>query len=93
METVDNIVGYIFLGVPFVIFTVMNYRILFLSLKKAERVPSPAPFIGGVAGAVLIGIITGFKPGWLMLIPLIIDPGSVPLLVWFVICMIWDPKR
>ena len=93
MEIADTIAGCLMLGGAFLIFTIMNYRILFMRLKKVERIPSPAPLIGGVAGAMLIICFVGFKHPILLLIPLLIDPGSIPLIIWFLICMIEDFKR
>lgn len=93
MEIADTIAGCLMLGGAFLIFTIMNYRILFMRLKKVERIPSPAPLIGGVAGAMLIICFAGFKHPILLLIPLLIDPGSIPLIIWFLICMIEDFKR
>lgn len=77
MDIADTIFGCLLLGGLFVGFTAVNYGILFMELKKAERIPSPAPIIGGVAGAALVACLTGFKYPWLIAIPLIIDPGCV----------------
>lgn len=93
MEIADTITGCLLLGGLFLIFTIMNYRILFMRLKKVERIPSPAPFIGGVAGAMLIVCFLGFKYPLLLVVPLLIDPGCIPLIIWFMICMISDLKR
>lgn len=89
----DTIAGCLLLGGGFLIFTIMNYRILFMRLKRADYVPSPAPLIGGVLGALLVIALFGFKNTILILLPFIIDPGSIPLIVWFIICMIKDSKR
>lgn len=93
MELADTIAGCLILGGIFLIFTIMNYRILFMRLKKVDRVPSPAPFIGGIAGVFLIICLWGFKYPVLILLPLLIDPGCIPLIIWFFICMINDLKR
>lgn len=84
----DTITGILLLGGTFLIFTVMNYRILFMKLKKAERIPSPAPLIGGLAGAFLVICFTGFEQPWLIILPLLIDPGCVLLIVRLLICLI-----
>lgn len=93
MEIADIIAGYLLLGGLFLIFTVMNYRLLVMRIKKAEKIPSPAPFIGGLAGALLVITITGFDYPLLILVPLLIDPGSIPLLIWMIICIISDFRR
>lgn len=93
MEYADTIAGVILLGGAFIIFTSINYRILFMRIRKLEKIPSPAPLIGGVAGALLIICFVGFKYPWLIILPLIIDPGSIPLIIWLVICMVRDYTR
>lgn len=93
MELADTITGCLLLGGTFLIFTIMNYRILYMRIKKVDRIPSPAPLIGGIAGAFLIVCFMGFKYPMLLLLPLVIDPGSIPLIVWFFICLIQDFKR
>lgn len=93
MNTADNVSGYLLTGGAFLIFTAINYRILFLMLKKADRIPSPAPFIGGIAGAVMMIAAFGFSRPWLILLPLLIDPGSIPLVIWFIICLLMDIKN
>ena len=90
MDTADKVIGYLLTGGVFLMFTVINYRILFLMLKKAERIPSPAPFIGGIAGAVMMIAAFGYSHPWLILLPLLIDPGSIPLVIWFIICLFMD---
>lgn len=90
MELADTIVGCLLLGGGFLIFSIMNYRILFMRLKKADYVPSPAPWIGGVLGAFLVIALFGFRHALLIVLPFIIDPGSIPLMVWFIICVIKD---
>lgn len=92
MEIADTITGIILLGGIFLIFTIMNYRILFMRFKKVERIPSPAPFIGGIAGAFLIVCFWGVKYPWLLIVPLLIDPGCIPLVIRFFICLIMDIK-
>lgn len=93
MEIADTIAGCVILGGAFLIFTIMNYRILYMRIKKVERIPSPAPFIGGMAGAFLVVCFWGFRYPLLLVAPLLIDPGCIPLVIWFVICMIMDMKR
>ena len=93
MNTADNVSGYLLTDGAFLIFTAINYRILFLMLKKADRIPSPAPFIGGIAGAVMMIAAFGFSRPWLILLPLLIDPGSIPLVIWFIICLLMDIKN
>lgn len=89
MEIADNVLGVLLLGGAFVIFTFMNYRILFLRIKdKNSYVPSPAPLIGGLAGAILVIALSGFSHPLLILLPLLIDPGSIPLIIEFIICII-----
>lgn len=93
MEIADTITGCALLGGACIIFTVMNYRLLFMRIKKVEKIPSPAPLIGGINGALLVICFMGFKHPLLVLLPLIIDPGSIPLIIWFIICMISDFRR
>ena len=88
METADTIFGILLLGGAFLAFTLMNYRVIFLTIKKAEYIPSMAPFIGGVAGAVLVTVSTGFKYPLLILLPLLIDPGSIPIVIRLVISLV-----
>ena len=93
MLIADTIAGCLMLGGIFLIFTVMNYRILFMRINKAEKIPSPAPLIGGIGGAFLVICIAGFNHPVLILLPLLIDPGSIPLIIWCIICMLYDVKR
>lgn len=93
MKMADTVTGCLMLGGAFLIFTIMNYRILLMRFKKVEKIPSPAPFIGGVAGAFLVMCFMGFKHPILLLIPLLIDPGCIPLVIWFFICLISDYRR
>ena len=91
MKTADTIVGILLLGGAFLIFTIMNYRILFLRIRNKNNnayVPSPAPLIGGLAGAILVIALTGSSHPLLILLPLLIDPGSIPLLIELLICLI-----
>lgn len=88
MKTADTVIGVLLLGGAFIIFTVINYRILFLRIKdKNSYVPSPAPFIGGLAGAILVIVLSGFSHPLFILLPLLIDPGSIPLIIEFIICL------
>lgn len=89
METADTVIGVLLLGGAFLTFTVMNYRILFLRIKdKKDYVPSPAPFIGGLAGAILVIALSGFSHPLVILLPLLIDPGSIPLIIELIICLV-----
>lgn len=90
MEIADTITGCLLLGIPFVAFTVMNYKILFMRIRKKEKIPSPAPIIGGLAGSILVMIFFRFEYPLLVVLPLIIDPGCIPLIIWFIVCMILD---
>lgn len=83
----DTIAGCLLLGGLFLIFTVMNYRILFMRIKKTEKISSPAPLIGGIAGSLLVTCFAGFKHPVLIMLPLLIDPGCIPLIIWFIICI------
>lgn len=87
----DMIVGYLLCGGAFIFFTGMNYyRLYLVFIKKPERIPSPAPFLGGISGAILMIAIFGFKKPLLILLPFIIDPGSIPLIIEFVFLLISD---
>lgn len=89
MEIADTVIGVLLLGGAFVIFTIMNYRILFLRIKnKDSYVPSPAPLIGGLAGAILVIALSGFSHPLLILLPLLIDPGSIPLIIELIISLV-----
>lgn len=93
MGILDTIAGVVLLGGMFSIFTFINYRILFMRIRKAEKIPSPAPLIGGMAGAFLVICFAGFKYPWLIVLPLLIDPGSIPLIICLVICLVMDFTR
>lgn len=93
MEIADTIAGYLLLGGTFLFFTSINYGILFMRVKKVERIPSPAPLIGGIAGAMLMICIIGFNHPIYIMLPLFIDPGSIPLIIWFIICLVSDLRR
>ena len=89
MKTADTVIGILLLGGAFVIFTIMNYRILFLRIRdKDSYVPSPAPLIGGLAGAILVIALSGSSHPLLILLPLLIDPGSIPLIIELIIRLI-----
>lgn len=88
MQTVELILACVLFGGLFLVFTGMNYRLLILTLKKAERIPSPAAFIGGISGAILVICLTGLKYPLLILLPLVLDPGSIPLLIRFIVWLI-----
>lgn len=92
MEIADTIAGVLMLGGGFLTFTIINYRILFMKLKKAERIPTPAPLIGGIAGAMLVICFMGLKHPMFILLPLLVDPGCIPLIVWFFVCLMLDLK-
>lgn len=92
MEIADTIAGCLMLGGIFLSCTIMNYRILYMRVKKVERIPSPTPLIGGIAGAILVFCLLGLKYPILLFVPLVIDPGCIPLIIWFLICMIMDFK-
>ena len=93
MGKVDTIFGILLLGGIFVTFTIMNYRILFLRIKdKSSYVPSPAPLIGGIAGAILVIALLGFNHPLFILLPLLIDPGSIPLFIKLIICLVRRKK-
>ena len=93
MYIFDSVIGYLLIGGIFLIFTAMNYHLLVLRRKKVDYIPSPAPFIGGLAGALLVIVIFGFKYPLLILLPLFIDPGSIPLVIRLIICMVRSEKN
>ena len=88
VELLDTIAGVIFLGAAFLFFTIINYRILFMKIRKDERIPSPTPFFGGIAGALLVYCLFRSQYPLLILLPLLIDPGSIPLIIYFFVCLI-----
>lgn len=89
MGNVERIMEYVLiyglLAAGFLFFTGMNYGVLVFSRKKTGHVPSPAPFLGGICGFLLVLLIFRFRYPWLLLLPFVIDPGSIPLLVMLVI--------
>lgn len=93
MDKYGAIVGYLLLGGGFLFFTGMNYGILIMRWKKAERIPSPAPLLGGFLGAVLVICIVGFRYPLLILLPFVIDPGSIPLLIELIIWFIKGTRK
>jgi len=88
-EIADKVFGYLLTGGAFLLFTSMNYRAVYLWLKKAEKVPSMVPLIGGIAGAVAVTAAFGFSHPLLILLPLLIDPGSIPLIIRLIFSMIF----
>lgn len=76
------------------IYCIYFYELLhtLYATEKNRKIPSPAPFIGGVAGAILVICLVGFKPLF-MILPLVIDPGSIPLVIWLIIYMVRDFGR
>ena len=87
MEIADTILGFLLLGGAFLAFTIINYQIVFLAKKKADYVPSMTPLIGGCAGAMLAVAVFGLDHPLLILLPLLIDPGSIPMLIRFIIAI------
>lgn len=87
MEIADTILGFLLLGGAFLAFTIINYQILFLAKKKADYVPSMTPLLGGCAGAMLAVAVFGLDHPLLILLPLLIDPGSIPMLIRFIIAI------
>lgn len=87
MEIADTILGFLLLGGAFLAFTIINYQIVFLTIKKADYVPSMTPLIGGCAGAMLAVVVFGLDHPLLILLPLLIDPGSIPKLIRFIIAI------
>ena len=71
------------MGIPIMI---GNDLILYRSLVKKERTPSPAPLIGGgMASAGLLCLLRyfGAECWWWALIPLLLDYACLPMLVDF----------
>lgn len=83
--TADEIGGLIFtvllLGGGFVFFSAVNYSILCHRWVKHEKTASLTPLLGGLCGAFLLLILNGTKHLPLLLIPLTVDPGCIPLML------------
>ncbi len=84
----DRIFALLVFGLLALFFIGLNYSRIFLIILKKDYIPSPTPFLGGIFGAIALMAITNtFKPIYL-LIPFIIDPGSIPLIIEFIIILI-----
>ena len=46
------------------------------------------PLLGGCAGAMLAVVVFGLDHPLLILLPLLIDPGSIPMLIRFIIAIL-----
>ena len=77
----------LFFGGCFLFFTGMNYYIIYQAKVKKKDMPSLTPFLGGISGVICI-LTTGFLYPWLLLLPLLIDPGSIPLVIEFIVLII-----
>lgn len=67
-------------GAFFVYVAVLNWYIFYLQVLCGRNV-SWAPFIGGAAGAIsVLSVPIGISPAWVLL-PLLLDWGSIPGLV------------
>lgn len=85
----DNIAAIVLFGGGFLFFTSINYIYLYTTRIKKEGSSSfPAPFLGGIFGVISMVAIVGLKP--VALLPLIIDPGSIPLVVYFLYCILTE---
>ncbi|MBQ7989725.1 MAG: hypothetical protein IJ080_00590 [Oscillospiraceae bacterium] len=89
MNIADTIAGVVLLGGMFLIFTSVNIRIMILMIKKADHIPSMTPLIGGLAGAALVMALSGTEYPLLILLPLLIDPGSIPLIIRLIFSLIF----
>lgn len=79
---------FVLCGGGFLFFAGMHYHILYLRfIKHAEYIPSPAPFLGGILGAILVFVLTRFHWSWLILLPLVLDPGSIPFLIQCIVLL------
>ncbi len=49
---------------------------------RRRRSPSVVPFVGGLLGSFSIALLVG--PTWLVVLPLVVDVGSLPSVACFV---------
>lgn len=78
----------VLLGGGFLFFTFINYSIIYRARIKHENTPSLTPFLGGTSGALFMLLMIGAKKPLLILLPLLIDPGSIPIVIEFIVLII-----
>lgn len=88
--TMDEIAGILLLGGGFCFFTGINYSIIYRAKVKHEDMPSLTPFLGGICGAILMLALNGIHHPLRVLLPLLIDPGSIPLVLEFIVLIIME---
>lgn len=84
----DTIFGTIIFGGLFLFFTGVNYLYVYHAWIKKEKTPSPAPFLGGIFGAITMLGLFGLKKPFLIVLPLFIDVGSIPFLIYFIVVVV-----
>ena len=89
----DTIAGVVIFGGLFVFFAGINWHWFYCGLTRSGKSASPAPFIGGIAGAAAVLGVCGLHHPWPALVPLLLDPGCIPFLVYALICIVFDPVR
>lgn len=88
----DKIFAAILCFGAFLFFTISNYQIIFRAKIKHEHTPSLTPFLGGISGA--LGVLAAVGTGYplLIVLPLLADPGSIPLVIEFIYLLIFGTK-
>ena len=84
----DTIFGTMIFGGLFLFFTGVNYWYVYHAWIKPEKTPSPAPFLGGIFGAITMLGLFGLKNPFLIVLPFLIDVGSIPFLVHFIVVVV-----
>lgn len=72
----------------FVWMSICNWRILLLYILYKRR-SSLAPFVGGLVGMAGFLVMPFEAAATLWWVPLVLDPGCVPVLVWTPIGLAW----
>lgn len=75
-------------GGAFLFFTIINYIIIYRARIKHEYTPSLTPFLGGISGVLLVLTTIGTKYPLLLILPLLVDFGSIPLVIEFIVLFI-----
>lgn len=88
----DKIGGIILLSAVSLFFIVMNGRIFWNNMIAKKEWISEAPLIGGLLGGAAVLLIFGREYWFLALIPMVLDWGCIPLIVRFILTILYEFK-
>ena len=89
----DTIFGTIIFGGLFLFFTGINYCYVYHAWIKQEKTPSPAPFLGGIFGAITMLGLFGLQKPFLILLPFFVDVGSIPFVIHFIVTILKEMRN